>query len=117
MIGVIKVKKTKEQPVYTKEYKKELVKRMLPPENISPKDLAEETGVSRTSLSTWLNNADEIIEIKEEETKWISLELKKEEETKKNDPIEIKIGKVRIDVKPGFNSELLLELMRLVNEI
>jgi transcriptional regulator with XRE-family HTH domain len=111
------VKKTKEQLVYTKEYKKSLVKRMLPPENIHPKDLAEETGVSRTSLSTWLKNADEIIEINEYKTKWIEIDLKKEEEPIKIDPIEIKIGKVSIDVKPGFNREFLLELMRLVNEI
>jgi len=111
------VKKTKEQPIYTKEYKKSLVKRMLPPEKIHPKDLAEETGVSRTSLSTWLKNVDEIIEINEDETKWIEIDLEKEEELTKMDPIEIKIGKVSIDVKPGFNRELLLELMRLVNEI
>lgn len=49
--------KSKYNPNYTQEFKDSLVKRMLPPESISPKELSKETGVSQTALSTWLKNA------------------------------------------------------------
>lgn len=42
---------------YPNEFKESLVKRMLPPESISPTHLAKECGVSKTSLREWLNNA------------------------------------------------------------
>lgn len=48
--------KNKFVPNYSQEFKDDLVKRMLPPESISPKELSRETGVSRTSLNTWLKN-------------------------------------------------------------
>lgn len=42
---------------YPDEFKESLVKRMLPPESISPTRLARECGVSKTSLRKWLNHA------------------------------------------------------------
>lgn len=53
--------KNKYNPNYSQELKDSLVKRMLPPEGISPKELSKETGVSPTSLRTWLNNASPAI--------------------------------------------------------
>jgi len=55
---------SKYNPVYTQEFKDNLVKRMLPPEKISAKKLAEETGVSKTSLLTWLKKASPTISSK-----------------------------------------------------
>ena len=43
--------------IYSDEFKQSMVKRMLPPEAISIMVLAKETGVSRSALRSWLNNA------------------------------------------------------------
>lgn len=56
--------KNKYNPNYTQEFKDSLVKRMLPPESISPKELSKETGVSQTSLKKWLNNVSPTISTK-----------------------------------------------------
>lgn len=53
--------KNKYNPNYSKEFKENLVKRMLPPESISPKELSKETGISRTSLNSWLKNTSQVI--------------------------------------------------------
>lgn len=42
---------------YSNEFKQSIVKRMLPPESISITILAKETGVSRSALRSWLNDA------------------------------------------------------------
>ena len=44
--------KSKYNPNYTQEFKDNLVKRMIPPESISPKELSKETGVTQTSLTS-----------------------------------------------------------------
>jgi transposase len=44
---------------YTKEEKDILVARLFPPENISLGLLANETGISKSTLSTWKKNAEE----------------------------------------------------------
>lgn len=57
-------KKNKYNPNYTQEFKDSLVKRMLPPESISIKELSKETGVSKTSLTAWFKNASPTISSK-----------------------------------------------------
>ena len=113
------MRNVKQQVTYSKEYKGSLVKRMLPPENISPKELAKESGVSITSLKVWLRKAQR--ETKKEQIKWIPIDVIKENEekiiTKESEPIKVKIGSATIDVEVGFNKELLLEVMRLVAKI
>lgn len=42
---------------FSDEFKQSMVKRMLPPESISVIALAKETGISRSALRSWLNNA------------------------------------------------------------
>lgn len=42
---------------YSHEEKEKLIARMLPPENISLAKLAKETGISKSTLSTWKNKA------------------------------------------------------------
>lgn len=42
---------------YSTEEKDKLIKRMLPPENCSPSKLAIETGISKSTLSTWKTKA------------------------------------------------------------
>lgn len=42
---------------YSNEFKQSMVKRMLPPESIPITKLAKETGVSKSALRSWLNNA------------------------------------------------------------
>lgn len=42
---------------YTKEEKESLVRRMLPPENISTSLLSIETGISKSTLATWKSKA------------------------------------------------------------
>ena len=42
---------------YTKEEKEKLIARMLPPESISISKLSDETGISRSTLSTWKTKA------------------------------------------------------------
>lgn len=38
---------------YTIDEKENMIKRMLPPENCSSRQLAMETGISQSTLSTW----------------------------------------------------------------
>lgn len=42
---------------YTKEEKEKFVSRMLPPENYSISKLSQETGISKSTLSTWKTKA------------------------------------------------------------
>lgn len=42
---------------YTIEEKENLIRKMLPPENYPLSNLADETGISRSTLSTWKNKA------------------------------------------------------------
>lgn len=51
---------TRQIKKYTKEEKDSLVVRMFPPENISLGALANETGISKSTLSTWKKKAEEI---------------------------------------------------------
>ena len=51
---------TRQMKKYTKEEKDSLVVRMFPPESISLGALANETGISKSTLSTWKKKAEEI---------------------------------------------------------
>ena len=51
---------TRQIKKYTKEEKDILIVRMLPPENISLGALSNETGISKSTLSTWKKKAEEI---------------------------------------------------------
>ena len=51
---------TRQIKKYTKEEKDSLVVRMFPPENISLGALANETGISKSTLCTWKKKAEEI---------------------------------------------------------
>lgn len=44
-------------PRYTKEFKRAIVKKMLPPDAQSISDLSKETGISDKTLYTWRNEA------------------------------------------------------------
>ena len=66
--------KSKYNPNYAQEFKDSLVKRMLPPESISIKALAKETGVSRTSLKAWINKASPNISSKSKTKFQIAIE-------------------------------------------
>jgi len=50
---------TRQIKKYTKEEKDSLVKRLLPPENISLGALVNETGISKSTLSTWKKKAED----------------------------------------------------------
>jgi len=50
---------TRQNKKYTKEEKESLVTRLLPPESISLGMLANETGISKSTLSTWKKKAEE----------------------------------------------------------
>lgn len=50
-------KDNKNNKRYEKEEKENLIKRMLPPKNISVKQLSIETGISLSTLSTWKTKA------------------------------------------------------------
>jgi transposase-like protein len=113
------MEKIKKQPVYTKEFKEEMVRRMLPPESKSPKELAKESGVSKTSLVNWLKKvkAEESIESRNEQIKWIPVNTPDKNKDKTSNPVKVKIGKATIEVEPGFNENFLLELMRVVAKV
>jgi transposase-like protein len=51
---------TRQIKKYTKEEKDSLIRRMLPPENISLGSLATETGISKSTLATWKKKAEEL---------------------------------------------------------
>lgn len=55
---------TKKLKRYNIEEKNALIKRMLPPENCSAGVLSEETGISKSTLSTWKTKALKGIELK-----------------------------------------------------
>lgn len=46
-------KDNKNNKRYDKEEKEKLIRRMLPPESISPTNLSIETGISKSTLATW----------------------------------------------------------------
>lgn len=46
-------KDNKNNKRYDKEEKENLIRRMLPPESISPTNLSIETGISKSTLATW----------------------------------------------------------------
>lgn len=48
---------TKNNKRYTVEEKERLIKRMLPPENCSATKLSNETGIHKSTLSTWKSKA------------------------------------------------------------
>lgn len=50
-------KDNKNNKKYDKEEKEKLIKRMLPPESISPTNLSIETGISQSTLATWKSKA------------------------------------------------------------
>lgn len=50
---------TRQIKKYTKEEKDSLVARLFPPENISLGALANETGISKSTLSTWKKKTEE----------------------------------------------------------
>lgn len=108
----------KTKPVYSEEFKNNIVKRMLPPENINPKDLAKECNVSRTSLNNWLKKAKSGKIDETNKVEWVSVDITNEVKEKiVSKPIKINIGKVSIEVEIGFNKELLLEVLNVVTEI
>lgn len=117
-MSIIKSKKT-----YTKEFKEKMIKRMLPPENIQPKDLAEESGVSRTALYNWLSEAKSLMNDKscKTELEWIPVNIQtggsKDIVSEISKSIKVSIGKMVIEVEVGFNNDLLLELLRVVDKI
>lgn len=51
---------TRQMKKYTKEEKDSLVRRMLPPENISLGSLATETEISKSTLYTWKKKAEDL---------------------------------------------------------
>jgi transposase-like protein len=114
---------TKSKKTYSKDFKEKMIKRMLPPENILPKDLAEESGVSRTALYNWLCEAKYEINNKscETELEWIPVNIQngngEDRALEKSKSIKINIGKMVIEVEIGFNKDLLLELLRVVDKI
>lgn len=44
-------------PAYSKKFKEQMLRRMLGPNPITATDLAEETGISQSTLSAWLREA------------------------------------------------------------
>lgn len=114
---------TKSKKTYTNEFKEKMIKRMLPPENITPKDLAEESGVSKSALYNWLSEANSTINNKtcKTELEWIPINIQntgdKDMVSEISKPIKVNIGKIVIEVEDGFNKDLLLELLRLVDKV
>lgn len=52
--------KKRAQRTYTNDEKESVMKRMLPPENYSLTQLSNETGISKSTLSSWKTKAQEI---------------------------------------------------------
>lgn len=48
---------TRKVKKYSIDEKEKMIKRMLPPENISPSNLSIETGISKSTLATWKTRA------------------------------------------------------------
>jgi transposase-like protein len=97
---------------YNKEYKEKLVKRMLPPEEISANQLSKETGVAKSTLRIWLLEKEDNQKNNKDDIKWVSVNLDKEKiEEKRNSQININIDGVVIEINKGFDSHLLLEVM------
>jgi transposase-like protein len=114
---------TKSKKTYSKDFKEKMIKRMLPPENIQPKDLAKESGVSRTALYNWLCDAKSSINNNscKTELEWIPVNIQstdsKDIVSEMSESIKVNIGKMAIEVEVGFNKDLLLELLRVVDKI
>jgi transposase-like protein len=113
-MSISKFKKT-----YTKDFKEKMIKRMLPPENIHPKNLATESGVSRTALYNWLNEAKSSMSNNKTELEWIPVNVQNAGSEVMVSEISkrINIGKMVIEVEAGFNKDLLLELLKVVDKI
>jgi len=116
---VMKKEKCGFQPPYPQEFKENLVRRMLPPESIDPKKLAIETGVSTTSLNTWLKKYKETTNENEKIHDWIPIEVDTTENIVRieDSSLTIKVGSIGIEVKPGFDKNLLTEVLMVVSSL
>lgn len=112
------MKQLKKGKSYNKEYKEKMVKRMLPPESITASQLAKETGVAKSTLRLWLLENKKNQKKDKDEVKWVSVDIEKKRIEEKNKiPINIKIDGIEIEINEGFNSNLLLEVMKVVKNI
>jgi hypothetical protein len=49
-------------------------------------------------------------------TSWVPVEIR-EEAAEKGSPIDLWLGRIRIEIKPGFDSRLLVELLRTIGAV
>jgi transposase-like protein len=110
------MKQIKARKSYTKEFKEKMVRRMLPPEEITAGHLAKETGVAKSTFRTWLLEAKKEQKNNTDDIKWIPVNIdNKKPEVKKSIPINI--DGIVIEINEGFNSNLLLEVMKVVKKV
>ena len=72
--------------------------------------------ISVHQLKYWLKKLDNPHSTQESDNKWISVALEETDE-QLNEAIQIKVGSVSIEVKPGFNPSLLADVVKDLNSV
>ncbi len=80
---------------------------------LSTKDWSETNDVKLSQLRYWIRKFKSVVKNDNQSPKWLSVDIGDAAETKySNNSLSIKVGKVTIEVKPGFNPALLIEVVR-----
>jgi len=107
---------------YSNDFKEQMVKRMLPPENISPHNLSKISGVSKSALYKWLKKTtpSDYNKSSKNKVEWVSTNFPIEfinNNKPKSEIIKVNIGRITLEIEDGFNKTLLLDLLRVVDKI
>ena len=79
----------------------------------SPKDWSEANDVKLSQLRYWIRKFKSADIPDNKSPRWLSVDISDGTETKNtNNSLSVKVGKATIEVKPGFNPSLFLEVVR-----
>jgi len=74
----------------------------------------KENNISLRQLSYWLKKEKSETGASEPSPQGMSLKLNQQEESPGNNALHIKVGPATIEVKPGFNQTLLLDVLKVL---
>ncbi len=75
------------------------------------KEWSAKNGISIHTLKYWLKK-EKAVTVPKETCQWLPLNISDSETTTGNQTLTLKIGQVFIEVKPGFNPQLLTDVIK-----
>jgi hypothetical protein len=80
-------------------------------EQTEPKSiLCEKNGLKVSTLDYWRQRLGDVKEKEKKERGWISVQIQDESES----GVDLRIGKITVTVKPGFDRTLLTDVLRIL---